>query len=1497
MKIRNSSRITAIVLALMMIVPLISIPALADDAAAQAEAVVTTPVWTEDFDNGTVADHLLSFPATADIINGIGGNKTNAYFVDLKATCDTQFAVMDKGRSAYWKVTSIAYADASKGDFDYDTYDGSEVVVTAVAADGTTTHTDIKGVITPAATVGSNRKNAVSVTDKGSYTGTMDIAIVEGITANAIVGDASWATSTIERSSYLKNSKVTLTSEKVVVLSADYYFSTDTLRQTIEGRVYAHGTKGSTQKRLPIDLFFVQEANDDQVMIVKHSGIVDVWNANVGMMINKGEWVNIKFLIDATSGVPTVYCYVNDELAFVSAESTDWAGYASVDYIDANTWNLGHMTRGIDPVTLNASDNFFAADNCEIYTSDDALTLDNGFYAAKQNALFSMDFTGKTLADVFATYSSTSSINTGKFSTTGHGNVFARPLTPIGSETEYDLMIAGANYKLSHNWVSATIEATVDQSTGKATGTATFGGTTYYFKDTTIFRDADPSVGVDMVTLYTDANYNTVASEKEYYLCTMAYRETHSQIPNGIVGAESVLKVTGVTGQTFTVSADYYFDMDVALGNLDIRINKDTKVHFFQVQAAQANDYVTVMMHSSLTNAVSATKTLKVTKGEWHNFTWVVDASMNGEDTRIKGYVDGYLVGEYIMDGTELTEITALNLGHNARLSLPSQNQGTVYVDNVVIYAGDTVSAIYDETNIHTENFETGSASQLRIWLTGSSKFTYEYFEGHNAMVFDSDTYDYPNKANGTGITNLDAPYGFGPALSASDYDSVVFESKYFLPHGSIQALETHFRQATVSVNGAAPATQKHIAIYTIKNIANDTATISVPDFNTNGVESSGKESMSVPVGEWFTVSTVVDLDTAVATVYVNGVRLASWRLYRNGVLTSISSLDAGAFAPAKLTNMKNQPYNTTYPYGYTGCYAIDDVKIYEGTAPRATTTPASGTTPSGLLGDFENRVSGIEVIGAKGYQATAHAPAGAIFTDEIDGDMAVRVGFRGVASGETADPFVIGIRSRAHNITAEAIGAATFGEAGTTPTADQWALLSKNESYSDGRYAYYVRVGTGEKFGDTVYVYDHKGGKGAQVTSANDAVLVGTFTLTEDNYNAKYYAMGSGTDLNLDKNLYINNPALTYNAEGNNTYAFSVNYYVSNDAYGKSDAQFHTGAYLSLYTMNLQDNKLEAFSKSAALTVDAWNNVSMVVTLNETSVDVAIYLNGIFVANGTLTGGTAANGAINANSWIVSKPNKCTTFDACKAANGYIYMDDISIEALNASDLVSLDTTNLMDYTINGVTYKVTMAETVQLYAPNGYSDTTADEFFADYQNMIATTNTASIRLKDILTESGLRFATKVDKDLLDALYAMAEEGTIKSVRFGTLIAPLDGYTDLSLESLVAGKTVLDVEADYDNYFNVDDSDKTTHFVGSIVKIWYEDDANNNYDRDFSGRGYVEITLNNGTVYRIYSENIHTVSVADQARKTLDAIEEGMIATPSAARIEILKKYAALAK
>ncbi len=219
----------------------------------------------------------------------------------------------------------------------------------------------------------------------------------------------------------------------------------------------------------------------------------------------------------------------------------------------------------------------------------------------------------------------------------------------------------------------------------------------------------------------------------------------------------------------------------------------------------------------------------------------------------------------------------------------------------------------------------------------------------------------------------------------------------------------------------------------------------------------------------------------------------------------------------------------------------------------------------------------------------------------------------------------------------------------------------------------------------------------------------------------------------------------------------------------------------------------------------------------------------------------------------------------------GGIEIDNITYsDSLNAlGEVVTVDPENLLYVEVNGEkVYDNTF------YVAPGTSYTPVYFDTAAYEGMLITEKKNSVRLT---APTGLRFATQVDVDRLNQIFALLDAGDVADVEFGHLIAPTDYITDNSLGELTmagfeaAGVLYMSVPATRDAYYSFDSDTATTHFVGSIVDL-YE----HNIDRDFTGRGYVSITLHNGRRIDLYSVEGHSDNVKAVANDLLAKNPDG---------------------
>lgn len=303
----------------------------------------------------------------------------------------------------------------------------------------------------------------------------------------------------------------------------------------------------------------------------------------------------------------------------------------------------------------------------------------------------------------------------------------------------------------------------------------------------------------------------------------------------------------------------------------------------------------------------------------------------------------------------------------------------------------------------------------------------------------------------------------------------------------------------------------------------------------------------------------------------------------------------------------------------------------------------------------------------------------------------------------------------------------------------------------------------------------------------------------------------------------------------------------------------------VNLLTGELTFNSVTGTKTGASgLKSDVWNTVEVIFDPADGSFD--IYINDVLYANCTApVTGTEFAVPANVLMYAVCSSNVASNFTAISDLDddygnaNYMDADDF-IVSYNSRELVNVEAKNLLYVDVEG-----TKIFNNRFYVAAGTSYTPVYFQEADWAGIVSTETKSSVRIS---SPSGLRFATLLDTERLDDLIAMRDAGILKKVTFGTLIAPTDylGTDGLTTEALTtAGKKYLQVEATYNDYFELDGDASTTHFVGSIVNL-YE----TNVGRDFSGRGYVTVTLYSGQTVTLYSAVTHSANVKDVAARAL---------------------------
>ena len=140
-----------------------------------------------------------------------------------------------------------------------------------------------------------------------------------------------------------------------------------------------------------------------------------------------------------------------------------------------------------------------------------------------------------------------------------------------------------------------------------------------------------------------------------------------------------------------------------------------------------------------------------------------------------------------------------------------------------------------------------------------------------------------------------------------------------------------------------------------------------------------------------------------------------------------------------------------------------------------------------------------------------------------------------------------------------------------------------------------------------------------------------------------------------------------------------------------------------------------------------------------------------------------------------------------------------------------------------------------------------------------------------------GIRFATNINLEKYAALKKFCKDRRITDFTIGTLIAPLDyiieanEFSTMALGFLDYKTPYLDIKANTEDFY---DGEKTVaegydeQYVASIINIKLE-----NRDRAFAAIGYIQLKLNNGSVYTVYSYDNQNMEQIKKNSTTLEAV------------------------
>lgn len=349
---RNAKRFCALVLALVMILPLISIPAFAQDQAPTFHNQGKL-LWSNNFSNASAPSDVYSTHNIWAQIKDIGGEHGKVMYIDNKPAelYDKSAYWINMGgmKGIYWKVTDAVVAE-------------NGTVSGKVTLDNT--EYTFSG-----ATLNTDKYNATAMTVDG-YEAPDNLYLITGSVYDALYGgDAVAKPNNVKLSD--KNIKPG-TTDASLVFAADYFFSSD--------------FTGGMDVRLSTQAGNIEFANlvasGNNIAVKLHDNLKTKTEdeKEFNITIPKGTWATIAVVLNPASGMVRLYC--NGDLA---GKGTMTSGNFLGSITGGAGWNLGHVRRG---GAVSAYNGYWMVDNLAIYSGD--------YGAWTSDAIYSRGFDGSS---------------------------------------------------------------------------------------------------------------------------------------------------------------------------------------------------------------------------------------------------------------------------------------------------------------------------------------------------------------------------------------------------------------------------------------------------------------------------------------------------------------------------------------------------------------------------------------------------------------------------------------------------------------------------------------------------------------------------------------------------------------------------------------------------------------------------------------------------------------------------------------------------------------------------------------------------------------------------------------------------------------------------------------------------------------------------------------------------------------------------------------------
>lgn len=373
-------------------------------------------------------------------------------------------------------------------------------------------------------------------------------------------------------------------------------------------------------------------------------------------------------------------------------------------------------------------------------------------------------------------------------------------------------------------------------------------------------------------------------------------------------------------------------------------------------------------------------------------------------------------------------------------------------------------------------------------------------------------------------------------------------------------------------------------------------------------------------------------------------------------------------------------------------------------------------------------------------------------------------------------------------------------------------------------------------------------------------------------------YGLTSGDDPNCDRNVVVQNPEISYREQSR--LLIECSYYLSEDAKGTIQSQFwkfrsgsNSGNFLNLFQITAETGMLNVsgtHTEMNKLTKGAWNTITLDIDMETGDFDT--YLNHCLASKGGYLG--RAQLTLPEDSLIIAKIPRTNNTEqvAADVLSGYFAVDDVCLYTAGSNAVYALPETDkngnaflYADLFLNGRSLGQSKGEWVL----NTRGIKITPHFFSleDYGDVVLPADSAvELRMNDPF---GIRFNTKVNIEKYLEIQKLIDDGVVRSVRIGTLIAPVSyiqeagAFTKEALEKLKHKTNYLEVSYDMAVLDErIAAGEKNVTFSGSLVGLQL-----GHFDMAFAGIGFVEVKSVTGatlTAYAAYEEGKQSAKASD---------------------------------